>query len=486
MASRKKNKGGGLIVGPVLIVAAMSALWKNETRFDYHKAALKTGHASILAEMESGRNASYTGEMDQSLELSGTYIATFTGYLTVDRSAQIYCWERDEDDDGDVTWSKRWMTSVESNSRNSGIRQELKSGSLLPPAFQLGELPISSRKIEFVDPRVSVPPGPLPKTKEGERLAVDGDYLLLRKGQPDRLGDERISYRAIPVPATATWFGRFEGGEGTADLREQRSGFINSIIRNTGVLHHLVAGERDEALETMKKHLQKLKWIVRGIGTALVVFGMIFLFSSVVRFLYNIPLIGRVAEAGAILLAVAIGVPLALLTIALGFVAGNPLLLIPIIAIVLAAIWLLTRLSRRQREKGEAVKQQLDSEFGHALGSGEMKQLEYREMASLLASGGSGIGAAGEKALDRFARKSGIEKEERATLLEEVRETPAVGESAEIHLRNLIRLAVADARLTPQEVRSIREAAGLAGYDRQQFRQLMSEVGEMADARKAT
>ena len=105
---------------------------------------------------------------------------------------------------------------------------------------------------------------------------------------------------------------------------------VDSMIQNTGVLHHLVAGERDVALRTMKRHIQRLKWIIRGIGTVVVVFGFIFLFASIVRFLYAIPFLGRIAETGAFLLALAIGIPTSLSSIALGFVSGNPILLLAI------------------------------------------------------------------------------------------------------------------------------------------------------------
>lgn len=214
MASRKKkSKAGGFIVGPILVIAALSALWKNETRFDYHKAAKKTEQAASLGSVETGNNFSYTGEMDGGLTLPGKYIETFTGYLIVHRYAEIYCWERDEDDDGDVTWRMTWMSSVESNSRNSGVNQKLQSGRILPPSYQVADLEVVSEMIEFVDPRIGVQPGPLPKTNEGKRLSVEGEFLMIRKGQSSNLGDERISYRAIPVPQQQPTSDDFQKGE---------------------------------------------------------------------------------------------------------------------------------------------------------------------------------------------------------------------------------------------------------------------------------
>lgn len=486
MASRTKTKAADYIRGPILTVVAVSALWKNETRFDYFKAASNAVHAPSLPQSSEERVLSYTGDMDQSLELSGQYIETFTGYLIVYRSAWIYCWDREQDDDGFVTWSMEWMSSVENNSRNKGVEQKLKSGRLLPPNYQVGDLTVNSKKLEFVDSRETILPGPLPKTAEGAGLGVAGRYLFLRKGRPDGLGNEIIGFQAIPVPPTATWFGRFSGGKGVADTREERHGMINRLIQDSGILHHLVAGERDVALITIRRDVKRLKWIVRGLGTFFVVLGLLDFFTTFLRFLYPIPVIGRIAETGDTLAALILGLPLAVGTIVIGFAAENPQFLIPILLGLIAGIWLLVYLAKKQQKTGQAIRQSLEAEQGQALETNDLKKLEYREMAGLLASSENPIGTKEIKTLDAFAKKNGFEAEERATLLQEAQDTPPPLDKAELHLKNLIRLALADAVLTPQEVRSIREAATQAGYSRSGFRKLMAEVSKQAESLKAS
>ncbi|MEM7697335.1 MAG: TMEM43 family protein [Verrucomicrobiota bacterium] len=476
MASKKKNsKLAGILIGPVLVGAAVIGLWKNETRFDYHKAATRTTPVTALDDFrDTGESISYTGEMDQSLSFAGKYIETFTGYLVVNRDAEIYCWDRDEDEDGDVTWRKTWMNSVQSNSRNNGIRQELSSGRILPSSYEVDDLMVESQAIEFVDSRVQVDPGPLPRTKEGARLVESGNYLILSKDRSDNLGDERLSFRAIPVPPVATWFGRLEGDTGVADTAEQKSGFINSLIRNTGILHHLVGGERQAALATMKRHIERLKWIVRAIGTVLVVFGFLFFLSTVLRFLYAIPLIGGVAEKGVFLLSVALGVPLAFTTIVLGYIAGNPLLLTVLVTLLIAVIGYLLVAAKRRRASGSQIRKELESERGETLEADALKRMEYQEMTSLLSSRSGEIGESESKVLHRFAKQRGWGEAERDALTEAAQANAPEEDSREAHLKNLVRLALADDVLTPQEVRSIREAAELAGYDRKQFRKLMA------------
>ena len=38
MAESKKNKFGGIVVGPIVVMMSIAVLWKNEGRFDYHSA----------------------------------------------------------------------------------------------------------------------------------------------------------------------------------------------------------------------------------------------------------------------------------------------------------------------------------------------------------------------------------------------------------------------------------------------------------------
>ena len=107
--SREEKKSGGLLFGPILICIAIAAMWKNEGRFDYHLAAKATDPITELAAAEEGQLVSYTEAMDLELLITGGYVDSFKGYLNVKRYAENYCWDRTEDDEGHVTWNKRWI-----------------------------------------------------------------------------------------------------------------------------------------------------------------------------------------------------------------------------------------------------------------------------------------------------------------------------------------------------------------------------------------
>lgn len=482
MAKREKDGWLGVFIGPILVFLSLCALWKNETRFDYYRAASKIELTTDLAGVEQGQPLAYTGVMDpESVVFAGNYVQQFKGYLIVYREAEIYAWDRDEDSDGDVTWSRKWMSSVESNSRNNGIRQELSSKTFLPTKFEISELTVESQQVEFVDSTQGIPPNNLARTEAGSRLSAEGSYFFLRKGRSDNLGDERLSYRAIPVPRTATYFGKYQDAKGVADRSHERTNFINKIIQDTGILHHIVAGEREQALATMKAYLSRLKWIVRGIGTALVVFGFFFTFSKLLGFLFHIPLIGPLAEAGTFAISLGLGLPLALLTIAAGYLAGHPVVLIIFLCLLGGGIYFLAKTSRRGRETQRAMRNELENEFGHQVNSSELKEREFVGLAHLVSSGKSSDVGASSKLLDDWSRKHKWDDNKKQSMLAKAAETTK--SSPDQELRNLIRIAIADGKLTPFEMRSILTAAANAGYDRNQVREMMGTLKRSAKLR---
>ena len=204
---RRKEKNGiiGVVAGPIIAFLALTALWKNETRFDYYHAARNSIEINALDDATEAQVISYTGAMDQELELEGKYIESFSGYLVIDRKAEIYCWDRSEDDEGHVTWRRKWKRSIENNARNGGLRQQLDSGRLIPNSYRVNDFEVMADRIEFVDRFEAVAPrGVRTALPVSQSLTQDGNYLMLQKNKGQKIGDERISYRGFPVPETAT------------------------------------------------------------------------------------------------------------------------------------------------------------------------------------------------------------------------------------------------------------------------------------------
>ncbi|MEM6689104.1 MAG: TMEM43 family protein [Planctomycetota bacterium] len=478
MAGEEKNRFAGILIGPVMVCLGLTAIWKNETRFDYHRAAKGTGAVSSLNEATSGEDLSFTGPMDQSLNIKGGYVESFTGFLSVDRYAEIYCWDKETSDDT-VRWNLEWMSSVESNSRNSGIRQQLSSKSFQPAEYEVGGMTIEASMMEFVDASNDIQPSQLKLKNKRRKLSANGRYFKLYKNKSDGLGDERVSYSGVPVPAKATYFGRYDGEHGVADTSHKRDGFVNMIIQDTGILHHIVAGDRETALATMKAHIGRLKWIVRGIASVVVLFGIQIFFSTFVGFLFPIPIIGRLAEMGVLVVTLVIGLPLIVITMVASYIVAHPFILVLIIA---AFVFLVYWSRRRGQESHRAIKADLDQQFGRILPLDEVKDLEFIELARMATKDGE-VGTNERKFLKQWAKKHRWDESKFESMLMRAKlndNAPDTSLSDDDHLGNLVRLSLADGTVTPYEIKSIKRMATNLGHDSKTVSELIDRVRRSA------
>ena len=342
---KKKSFIARLLFPPVIVFLGVVALWENEGRFDYGKAAQDATVIESPSAAEPDVTVAFTGGLDTEIAIDGEYIQPLTGYYTITRRAEIYAWDRNEDSDGKVTWSQGWDSSVESNSRNSGVVQTLSSATLYPPVYRLADLEIAPSRIHFVDGSVSLSTASVELNERGlgADLVAENGYLHKRLKGGDggpAVGDERLSYSAIPVEPTATYFGLIADGVGVGKQHEVSGGFVSALIGNDGILHHLVNGERSVALATVKSHFKRLKWIVRTVGTLAIVMGIYFFFSGFVNLLYRIPLIGNFISSGVFLISALLGLIISVMVMFASAFVHHPLVVaLPTMAFIGVIFW---------------------------------------------------------------------------------------------------------------------------------------------------
>jgi len=472
MADTKRRKGGGILFGLVLLGVSIAAIWKNEHRFDYYKAARDTAAAESMDGLTTGALFSHTGTMDRELTLKGRYVKSFRGFLEVRRVAEIHAWNREEDDDG-VRWSREWMSSLESNERNRGLKQELRSDTLAPAGYRVADLEVDAARIQFVDARRQIPAAELDLTEEGRRhgLEVRGSEFYLAKGDPEQLGDERVSYRGIPVPEVATYFGEWGGGRAVAHQAEVKEGFIAGIIQDKGVLHHLVAGSREIALATIKEHLAGLKRIVRIAGLVGCTLGGGILFSSLTRVLVFIPVVGPFINQVTGWIGMLVGFLLGLVTLVVAYLTSKPLFLAGIAVALVIALVLLARNAARKRER---IRAGVAGSLGHDPSSSELAELEFIQLWQLAAANG-GISTDEQRHLDQWTRRHGWSSVEVAELTRRA-EAEGRGRSDHEKLEALIRYSLADGRIDRRELKTLRRAAEWAGIGKTGLASLMNRV----------
>lgn len=329
MSGRRNTLILAAATGPGAIGLATTVLWQNEDRFDYHEAAREATVVESIIDATPTDAVAYTGSLDTAAWVPGHYVEGFTGYLTVRRHAEIYSWVEHEEEDGSVSEYQSWSPSLEQTSGNWGLTQVLSDASFQPARITLGDLDVPSSGLEYVDALETIDPRTLRVTEEGRRwrLQVEDDYLYLRLDPGETsIGDERLRYEGIRAAPTGTYFGRVEDGIAVGMRYEGHEDFVSMMIQSDGVLHHLVNGDRGEAIVTIRRHLARRKWLVRVLGTIAMTIGFWIVFGRFLSAVYSIPLLGSVAELGAFVLGLLVGVPFALLVIAASLFVHTPAL----------------------------------------------------------------------------------------------------------------------------------------------------------------
>ena len=503
MSRKKNNKAGAVIIGPVLVIGGVLALWENEGRFDYFKAAREA--AVIASPGESvGEPVAFTDALNTDIPIAGEYVDEFVGYLSVERLAEIYSWERDEDSDGDVSWSLGWQSGLENNSRNEGLTQVLRSGSLYPEVYELGSLSISPTDIHFVDGTVSIAPGSVRLSTGGTDLGLrpDGDTFHLDKGQPDDLGDERIQYFGVPNAPTASYFGLIADGRGVGKRFEQNDGIISSIIDNDGMLHHLVNGSREGALEKIRADLVRKTWLVRLFGTLAIVFGFLLFFGVFATLLYRIPILGGLVQFGVFVISLVLGLGLALTVMLAGFVFHHPLTVaLPLALVIGGAIWFVRKSRVASRNAKSALAQKVAAQQAAVATppplpplpttpAAEPPPLPAMPVASptevmertfvnlaLVAMSEGGLARSEEKFLKSWGDENGISSTRMEELLEGARHDPPEAHPAtRDDLELMACVAMADGVLSHKEWRFLMKIAEKVGIDRDELRRMLTAI----------
>ncbi len=476
--NKKNSPFAAILFGPALGFFAVTALWHNEGRFDYYKAARDTTPVEALAPEDRGTTVSISGWMDQDLTLDGDYVSSFRGYLTVRRSAQIYCWKKNKDSDGDVTWDLRWQSSVESNSRNNDVHQKLASRTIAPDEYLVGDWYVDGDDLAFIDSRDKISPNELTLSVDGEELELTPDetHFYLRKGASRDLGDERVGYSGIPVPRTATYFGILQGDRGVAHVAEVKTGWVKQIIGDTGILHHLAGGDRDVALGAMKASLSRLKWLVRVLGTVGTIFGYLIFFSAFFGILLYVPVLNRVAEFGIMIGSLILGLLTSFVTIATSYLVHHPIIVLAILGAVVAIILY----SRGQRRRAQAGAQQaLAREFGHPPSARELAERQLVGMARVALADGQ-LDDKEKKFLQAWAGRRGLSEDDVARLLTSAEEATAEpGISSDKELSVLIQLALADQHVSPFELKKLFQAGKQLGYTPRKVRNMVTEASRV-------
>ncbi|QDU89433.1 hypothetical protein Pla175_28230 [Pirellulimonas nuda] len=490
--ARERPNGRWEVVatGSAIVVAGVLALWENEGRFDFYRAARDAPVVQSAADAAAVDTFSLTGEVDTQVPIEGRYVKPFASYLCVDRAASVCSWHKS----GDSDWKLSWGPSVPDNARNQGVKQTLRGGALFPTKYLVGDLEVHPDAVQLVDDKVPISGVDLPLTQAGRQAGLLQARACLVRGNlaHPRLGDERLDYTGVPNAPVATYFGKMDGRRARGKQFDVSPGRLSALLyerylpadlmKNDGVLHHLVNGDRRHALGVLKSRSAKETWLARLGGAAVVVLGVYGLLERFSNLLYHVPVLGQIARWGMLLLSVLMGAALSLLVVAVSAMVHHPWALGPPLALVAAGAWWLIRGSRRaQTHAREAVDHYQHERLAQASGTPTVPlpaARDERMFSNLIKLAvGDGLGKRENRLLVRWGKKHGITKPRMQKLFAEAQRDPAPADAASRDgFILMVAVALADGKLSVREQSVLVAMAARLGISKDEVRRIIVGV----------
>jgi hypothetical protein len=357
MVLRRRAMPAG--VGLFLFIAAFVVLWINEGAAVREYTSIKElARVAVPADVRE-RDAALDG---QAVILSGGRAAPVSpvvdplfglevAALRVKRTVEMYQWSEHSGDRGtsEISYALDWE---EKPIDSSGFRREV--GHANPP-FPFTSESIDALEVTYgagyrlssgllkritgfepLDPRgLTAPDG-----YEGQAMG-QSFYLSEDPGNPQP-GDIRVRYEWVrPQNYSLIALQR----DSLLDLYTTRSGHSYAIVR---------AGQMDgrELIASANDFVRLRTLFIRGLGIVMLVFGLKILIERMTGVFRRLPVIGGAIDLGALLVAGVLGGALALMTIALAWLAYRPLLSVGLLVAAGVALEFLVLRKRRFQKVG--------------------------------------------------------------------------------------------------------------------------------------
>ena len=356
--------GGSLIaalIGCVLVIVSIGLLYWNEGRAVTASTALGRGAAAIVEVSATPADASATGKL---VHVSGmmqpatpardpVFGVTGDGLLRLSRVAEMYQWKEATHSQTHKSAGGSKTTETTYDYQHVWSAQPIDSGPFKvrdghqnPPmdvrsaTFDGGGVKLGAYRIDppLLDKLAMFTPLPVRSAPPaGYRTEGDGFYRGQEPDQP-AIGDVRVTFTAIPAQ-TISVAAALSGGALTA--YRDASGYTIAlaepgVVTAAGLFHDEMKSE------------SRLTWILRGVGFVAMLIGFVCISRPLTMLFAVLPFLELMVGAGAFLVALTLAVPIALLTIAVAWIAHRPLVGVGLLVAAMAAVFLLSRMRPRR------------------------------------------------------------------------------------------------------------------------------------------
>ncbi|MCA9672280.1 MAG: TMEM43 family protein [Myxococcales bacterium] len=361
-------------VGLLLLVAAFPLLFWNEGRAVRRARTLDEGAGSVVSIKAAGITDKTRGKLIHTAGLAKSdevltdpLLAVSSGgpALALTRHVEMLQWRQ-----------KKVVTKKKRGSRTVKITRyeydQVWSDKLIPSRhFKMSAthrnpsaMPVSSKTFgarHVTLGALSLPPALVARIRGGAELPVTwrmrwkiadrslrirtrvykGTYYVGFNPKKPSVGDTRVRFTVVR-PQKVSVVGKQLAGITVGPYNTSGGGSI--FLLSAGVVGPQAMFKQAQAANNA------LSWILRGVGFALLFFGLLLVFNPLAVLADRLPLAGDLLRFGTLLFAAVTSVALAGTTIAIAWVAHRPLLGIPVLVVAAASLVGLKLLGSRRKK----------------------------------------------------------------------------------------------------------------------------------------
>lgn len=345
----------GAFIGLLMLIGSIVLLYWNEGRAVDAITALNAGAKAVIP---VAADAVQPGNEGRLVHVSGpvavpgrlndpVFNVGHASALRLERTVEMYQWRQNEESKTEKSVGGSETTTTTYRYVKEWSERPIDSNAFKrPDGHRNPSMPYRSATVEARGAKVgafALDPSLVRQVNAFERLAPDTSAVLpqgfawvgeqlYRGASPDQpqVGDLRVSFRVVPAQTVSVVGAQMNGTlTGFAGERGQTIGLIEMGARSADAMFQ--HAKADEAT---------LTWILRAVGFAVMLFGLLFMAGPILWLASLLPFLESLLGAAAFGVAVVVSVPLTLTVIALAWLAHRPLIGAGLIAagIVLAVV----------------------------------------------------------------------------------------------------------------------------------------------------
>lgn len=352
----------GVLFGILFIVIGVCLLFWNEGRAVKTHKALEESQGLVVsinaqeaAPQMNGKLVHLTGEATSTQTLSDNLLPVSTQALKLQRKVETYQWEETSHSEekknmgGDTetittynyekVWSDKYIDSStfkKPNGHQNPQKWRYQSELWTADQISIGQYQLSeTHKKSINNFQTLLIPSNIELPKDVTQNS-DGFYYGKDERKPN-IGDQQISFSYIPAQ-TYSVIGDLAG----ATLTEHIASNGHSIALLQAGMHNA-----DAMFEKAKSDNATLTWVIRVVGSLLLVIAFSMIFKPLSVLADIAPLFGNIVAIGTGIVSFLLGIILALTTISIAWIFYRPLVGLALLIVVASLVYLLKRKSKQ-------------------------------------------------------------------------------------------------------------------------------------------